>query len=145
MGTPVVDHLLTGSLVDAGGTVLDDYLTVRAKEQVVLRDTARSVHRVCDVCGALRYTPWPGENPYVMSWNVRAVAPVYEVEAETLLVREDVLERIGDRFADVLTWKCIPVRTTPEDGLPAELDVRPTRVQLIGYVANPSTRGPSRS
>lgn len=140
MGDEVLPYLLFGTMVTPNGARVEKYRTVRAIEQVVMRDSANSVHRVCDLCGALRYTGWPGDAPYVMSWNLKSQAPVYEVEGESLLVREDVRARIGNRWSDVIRFHPVPVLDMPRDGLPAELDIIPTAKQLAGYRPNASTR-----
>ena len=136
LGEEVRSRLLLGTMNLESGQPVSDYRTVRAVELVVMRDGPRSVHRVCEVCGALRYTPWPTEPRYIMRQSVRPGAAIYEVEAESLLVREDVRERIGDRWAKAIAFNEVPIATEPRDGLPAELDVHPTPEQLKGYEPN---------
>ena len=147
LGDEVRSHLLLGTMNLENDEPVANYRTVRVIQLVVMRDGPRSVHRVCDLCGTLRYTAWPTEPCYIMESSLRSAASIYEIEGESFLVREDVRDRIGNRWSNAIAFHEVPIVAEPRNGQPAELNIQPTPEQLKHYRPNytPSRYAPRRT
>ena len=64
--------------------------------------------------------------------------PIYEIESMQLLISEQIRDRIGDRWSNVLTFYDVPVLATPLDGLPMDVGLWPTAEHVRTYSPNPS-------
>lgn len=125
--------LKLGKLTDPDGNVIERFRTFVGSERIVLRGSSESQHRICPSCGALLYTYLPRGSPYVTAFQVASGRAAYEIESMQLLVGENIRERIGDRWCDLISFYEVPIVTSPIDGLPCNIGLWPIADQLANY------------
>ncbi len=136
LGNEAASCLRLGNLADANGQIIKEFRTFVGVERILLRGNLKSEHWICSSCGACIYVYTPRESPYVTTFEVKSCRPVYEIESMRLLVNETIRERIGDRWAEALTFNEVPILDSPLDGLPVEMGLWPTAEQVEGYQPN---------
>lgn len=136
MGNDAARGLRLGKLADRKGEVLDGFRTFVAVERIILRGREQSLHHVCKSCGAMIYTYVPRESPYVTAEQVASRRAIYGIESTGLLVDEELRDRIGERWSDLIVFDEVPVLDSPRDGLPARLQLWPSQDDLKNYKPN---------
>lgn len=86
-----------------------------------------SFFRFCENCRRPRYAPSGGADftCYLLTQMIRDKSPFYISSVFSLFVRADIADKLKARRISKLDIKKIPVRETPLDGLPIDLNELP--------------------
>ncbi|WP_147450683.1 hypothetical protein [Rhodophyticola porphyridii] len=126
MGQDVIrEYLYLGELRNCDGDLLEDWVTFRGKNRILLRGRKRvhkgktvTGYRCCDTCGAIMYH---GEAPHYLCPAPPAGVRILEGGAGTLVVTRDLFEKLSPKKSRDLDFYQLPVLEEPLDDLPVEL------------------------
>lgn len=106
--------LLLGVVKGPSGKVIADWLTVRARNQVIVRGSKNVSYRCCEICG--RHVYFAMGSRYLFPAPI-AGASIYETDLYGLLVTSDVIDGVPLKMWPRLGVERLRVLAHPKDSL----------------------------
>jgi hypothetical protein len=115
IGHEAVDRcLLLGRLFGPTGELIRDWVTFRARHQVIVRGSKNVVHRRCEKCGRVIYFAM-GQR-YLFP-SLREDVDLVESDLNGLVIRERIFSRLEPDRWPKLQVEMLPVLSAPVDSL----------------------------
>lgn len=112
--------LWLGRVYDKAGSVMADWNTVRAREEVVIRSNVVACYKYCDRCGGLYYAP-AGRRWGLIPAPSETV--IYQDPIGRLVLHESLVSQDLYNYRRKLSIWRIGVFQRPPDGLPERLEL----------------------
>jgi hypothetical protein len=107
------------------GAAAANCLAFKPKRSILVRGQSTSTLKgACDKCGLTYYWPQPAREPekwYLVREALNEERAIYDGTAVTLVLREDVFDRVKRLDVKEIRLRELPILDEPLDGLPANL------------------------